>query len=235
MAITDIRKTVLQIINEVQRKLGLAPSASLTANAQTIVMLDYLNDVIDEMVDMGNWRELLLETVTTAVASIDTYSLNVQTSVVVHSISDIYFGNKSASLVQISLEDMRRLTRQSIVGQPSQFTITGTDSNGNPTVQFRPMPDASQDGVTFNALVYQKPRLYTTSDANLIVPLPSRPIVIGLLAKCILDEEGGAPTVHYQQTYAEYVKATNECLQRYTTDTGYHTNFRPSGFRGRRR
>ena len=46
MAITDIRKTVLQIINEVQRKLGLAPSVSLTANAQNIVMLDYLNDVI---------------------------------------------------------------------------------------------------------------------------------------------------------------------------------------------
>ena len=54
MAITDIRFTVLQVVNEVQRKLGLNTTPTLLTNKISIELVDHINDVVSDLSDFGN-------------------------------------------------------------------------------------------------------------------------------------------------------------------------------------
>ena len=54
MTTADIRRDVIGIVNEVERKLGVDESTFLDDTKFTTVLLDFLHDVIDECNDYGN-------------------------------------------------------------------------------------------------------------------------------------------------------------------------------------
>jgi len=236
MAATDIRKTVLQIVQEVHRKIGLNAPASLTANEKAILSVDYLNDVIDEISDYGNWQEVVATSHTTAVGDQQSYSVNVTSNVVIKNIRDIYFGSSSSRLRFETVDDFRRLENSNTSpGEPRQYTIFGTDTNANPILKVNPTPGTSQDGKVMSVLYYEKPRLYTTSDDSIVVPFPSRVVAQGLLYRLLLDQDAGAQRVHTQQARADFVNMLKEAFNRFNGDTGIDKRFRPSrGFRRRR-
>ncbi len=228
----DIRMTVLQIVNEVQRKLGLSPTQTLSANTQSKIMVDYLNDVVNDLSDFGNWIETIATARVTAVSGQRNYSIN--TSANIKNIGDIYFSQRSGALLHIDTGEMRLLTRSTVQGMPTQFTIFKTDSNGNPEIMVRPTPGATQDGGVFSILYFTRPPTYTTSDSSTVVPFPSRVVVLGLLAKMCLDDSGGAPEPQYQEYQNQYLVARKEALNRFKADTGWSVRFRP-GYGGRKR
>lgn len=231
MGIGDVRYTVLQIVNEVQRKLGLSTSA-LTANSLSIDMVDFINDVCNDLSDFGDWQETLVTANVTAVSGKVDYSIN--TSANIKNIGDIYFSQRRGPLRSITIDDMRIMTRVTITGTPSQFTIFGTDVNGNPNIRVRPKPAQAEDGGVFSVLYFVRPPLYTTADTNTVVPFPARVVVLGVLAKALLNESNESPTDHYSKIQADYLSARKEALNRYNGDTGWDIQFAPSRT-GRRR
>lgn len=233
MGIGDIRYTVLQVVQEVFKKLGLNSPSSLTANKLTIQMVDYINDVCDDLSDFGNWQETLVSANVTAVSGQRDY--NIATSANIKNIGDIFFLQGSGPLRNVTVHDMRIMTRSTAVGQPTQFCVFGTDNNGNPSLRVRPTPGQTQDGELFSITYYTRAPKYSTSDAALVIPFPGKIVVAGVLAAQILNESGGAPTDRYKHTYTEYLEGRKEALNRFNGDTGYNIDVAPGGSWGRRR
>lgn len=227
MGIGDIRLTLLQVVNEVQRKLGLNETSTLTTNKLATQMVDFINDTCDELSDFGNWQEMIASANVTAVSGQIDY--NITTSANIKNIGDIYLTNRTGPLRNITVQEMRLLTRvSSQTGTPSQYAVYGTDSNGNPNIRVRPKPDANTDGALFSILYYVRCPQYTTDDTNTIIPFPGQVVVNGVLAKYLLNESGGSPTDHYTKVQQDYLESRKEALNRFNGDTGWDIKFRPS-------
>lgn len=225
MSIGDIRFTVLQTVNEVQRKLGLNTTTTLSANKVSVELVDHINDTVADISDFGNWMEQITTCMITAAVSVRDYTITA--SGVVKNIGDIYLSTRRGPLRSVDIDTMRILTRTTSLGQPSQYCIYGTDSNGNPVLRVRPTPDASQDGSMFSVLYYLKPSLYTTSDAATVIPFPSRVVVLGVLARYTLRESGGAATDLYNMFFNEYLQAKKNAFARFNSATGWDLSFTP--------
>lgn len=233
MGLGDIRFTCLQICNEVQRKLGLATTTSLAANKLSTQIVDFINDICDEMSDFGDWQEALVTANVTAVSGQTDYTVN--TSANIKNIGDIFFSQKRGPMRSISVDDMRILTRTTILGTPTQYTVFGTDANGNPVIRVRPRPAQNEDGGIFSILYYVRAPLFTTSDNSTVVPFPAKVVIKGVLAKVMLNESEGAPTQKYTTLQQDYLSARKEALNRFNGDTGFYTAFVPGSFNRRRR
>lgn len=226
MGISDNRYTVLQIVNETQRRLGLTATASLSTNKQSIQMVDFLNNICNELIDLGNWQEMLVSSNVTAVSGQRDYSIN--TSAQIKNIGDIFFDTKTGPVRHMTVQDMRILTRVTSTGQPTQYTVFGTDVNGNPLLRVRPTPAQSEDGKFFSITYYIRTPNYTTSDGNTLVPFPGNVVTNGVLALAVLNESGGSPTDHYQSLQQDYMESRKEALNRFNGDSGWDINFTPS-------
>lgn len=227
MSLANLRFTVLQVVNEVQRKLGLTPTTTLTQNKIAIELVDHINDVVDDLSDFGNWMETLATSKVTAQSSVRDYVI--QVSGVVKNIGDIYLSTRRGPLRSVDIDTMRILTRTTSLGQPSQYCIFGVDaSSGQPIIRVRPTPDISQDGSMFSILYYKKPSQYTILDTNTVIPFPARVVVSGVLARYTLRESGGAPSEMYQVYQQDYTRGRTEALNRFNADTGWDVSFAPS-------
>ena len=226
MGIGDIRYTVLQTVNEAFRKLGLSTVTTTSSNKLSVQAVDFINDVCNDLSDYGDWQEMLVTANITCVSGQIDYSIN--TSANIKNVGDVYFSQRRRPIRNIAIETMRILTRVTITGTPTQFTIFGTDSNGNPVLRVRPVPAQNEDGGLFSVLYFVRTPLYTTSDDDSIIPFPARIVVLGLMAKITLNESGGAPDNKYQSIYQEYLTARKDALNRFNGDTGWSTSFTPS-------
>jgi hypothetical protein len=237
MALTDVRSDVITIVNEVQRKLGLNTQTTLTATKLTTVLLDFLNDVIDEVSDLGNWPQMFREVNITAQSSVGEYKVAVSSDV--HHVAEITWGGDVAPLEVRTVEDIRRLQRLTSFGVPRQFAITGV-SGTSPKFRTYPVPasaaiaNASANnsaGAVFDIWYYKKPRMYTTADVNAIPAFPARMLVQGVYAKALLEESSGEESPQFVLAYQEYVRMRSEALNRLTTDTGTDMYITPTGGR----
>lgn len=225
MAITDIRMTVLQTVNEVMRKLGLTEVTNLSANKISKELVDHINDAVTDLSDFGNWMEQLATAMVTAISSVRDYTIS--TSGVIKNIGDVYLSTRRGPLSSENIQTMRILTRSTSYGTPSQFCIFGTDSNGNPVIRVRPTPDQQNNGAMFSILYYLKPSLYTLADGSTLIPFPSRVVVLGTLAAYTLRESGGAETPMYQMFYNQFLSQRKEALNRFNSDTGWDVSYTP--------
>lgn len=226
MGVGDVRYTVLQTVQEVFRKLGLNAPSALSDNKLSIQCVDFINDVATELSDFGNWQETMVSANVSSVHAQRDYLIN--TSANVKSIADIYYSQRTGPIGLITIEDMRMMT--SANGMPTQYTLFGTDtSSGNPIIRVRPIPVSGNGfGGYFSILYFTLPPRYTTSDGATIIPFPARIMVLGTLAKAILNESEGAPNDRYTATYNQYLIERKNALNRYKGDTGWNVSFVPS-------
>lgn len=233
MSILAVRKDVIGIINEVERKLAVDESTTLTDRKLTTVLLDFLNDVIDEVSDFADWQQMFREVDVTASSSVATYEIAVSSQV--KNVHEITWGDDIAPLEVRTIEDMRRLQRLSSFGNPRQFAIIGV-SGVNPLFRPYPIPNQSAidndtEGGVFDVAYYKKPSLLLTTDVSAIPAFPSRMLVQGTYAKALLEESGGEPTQEFQTAYAEYIRMRQEAANRFTADTGTDVYLVPTGSR----
>lgn len=234
--LADTRKSYIQLFNEVRRKLGVNEITTLGQDTLGNAMIDYMNDVISEISDFGDWQEMYREesfAFVTANSSTSDWVFN--TSVATKNIHEIQFGAQIAPLHLVTLDDIRRLNRVRSFGVPTQFALVGVDNTttGNPRVRVSPVPTTAQASANFNIAYFKKPSIITTADTSTIPEFPSRMIAQGLLAYTLRDEERGNPTQQWQEEYALFKKMISETFNRFNGDTGSDTVFVPS--RGRRR
>lgn len=232
MSLSDQRLTALEIINEVRGKRKINPVTTLDQDSDSLNCLSYLNDVVSEINDYDNWQEQLREIIVTAQSSVYDYSIPVSAVTVVQNIHEIVFDNQPGEMRMAKIDDMRRLIRTGSTGRPSQWSVNGVDSNGNPKFRVSPIPVSAQDGLYFNVTVYEKPAFITTAQTSAVPPFPGKLVVQGLLAKIVLDESDGEPTTRYQNVKSVYDQMLYESYNRYNGDSGSTVYFRPS--RGRR-
>lgn len=226
MGVGDVRYTVLQVVQEVFRKLGLTAPGTLNANALSIQMVDFVNDICDDLSDFGNWQEMMVSANVSSVNAQRDYVVN--TSANIKNIADIYYSQKSGPMNLVTIEQMRMMT--SANGMPTQFTIFGTDvSTANPVIRVRPVPVSGNGfGGYFSVLYFIRAPLYTTADASTVIPFPGNIVVNGTLAAAILNESEGAPNDRYTATYNKYLEGRKEALNRFKGDTGWNISFVPS-------
>ena len=225
---TDLRLSVIEIVNTIQRRLGVSPTQTLTATKQATVLLELLNQVIDETTDAGDWQELYAETIVTAAAGVGTYVVATTAQAVVKNIYEIRFGSDISPMEVQDIQEIRRLQRLSGRGRPRQFAIVGVDDvTGNPQFRTYPIPATAQSGELFDIAYYRKPPIYTASDINTVPDLPAQLLIQGLYAKALLEENGGEPTAQYQVAYNEYERMRSESLNRFNADTGSDMYFVP--------
>lgn len=228
MAESDFKVTVIGAINEVRRRSKLPPVSSIDQDSDSITKLSYLNDVVSDLSDYGNWQEMYREAIVSVQTSIRDYSVS---GVVVQNINEVAISTRTASLRRQNIDDIRRLQRLNGLGEPNFWSIKGVNSEGNPVITLDRWPTSNETGY-FNIGYYLKPSVYTTADASATVPFPGRVVVQGLLAKTILDESDGEPTARYASNLQIYEDMKNESFNRFNGDTGGSTYFRP-GRRGR--
>lgn len=221
-SINDIRKTNLEIINEVRRKLGMAVVTNTNADSESRAMMDYLNDVIQDINDYGNWKELLRETVVTASTSVQRYTII--TSANIKNIFEISVSGQVASMRLVPLEDMRRFERLSTFGTPRNWTIVGVDNvtTGAPIVAVYPTPVTPV--ANFKVTYFEKlPQYEVSADDSVIPPFPARLIVRGVLAKALQDEtrEGQDAAV----LKAEFDDLLKETYNERNGDSGVNVQF----------
>lgn len=206
-----------------QRKLGLTATAALSTNALSIQLVDFVNDVCNELSDYGNWQEMLISANITAVSGQSDYQIN--TSGNVKNIGDIYFSTRRGPIRNVTIQDMRIMTRVTATGTPTQYCVFGVDAGGNPVIRVRPTPAANEAGSLFSITYYVRTPKYTTASGAVRVPFPGDLMVLGVLAKQILNESGGAITDRYTRTYTDYLQSTKETLNRFNSDTGWDVSF----------
>lgn len=217
MAITDLQQTAIQLVNRVQRKLGLTTTASLTTTRHATVLLDLLNEVVSEVADAGDWNEMFREVDTTAVSSTADYEVNVSAAVVIHHIHEIRYNTQTSPMFLRSIEDIRRLDRPRRYGESRHFAIVGAGSAGNPIFRVSPVPTTA---VPYHVAYYEKPVLYATTDTNTRIPFPADVLFQGLYAKALLEENEGVETPQFGKAYKEYERMRERALARHTSDTG---------------
>ena len=228
MAESDFKTTVLGAINEVRKKNKLPPVTSVDQDSDSLTKLAYLNDVVADLSDHGNWQELYREAIVSVVASVRDYGVS---GVVVQNINEVAISTRTAALPYRNLEDIRQLQRLNSTGAPNFWSIKGTNSEGNPIVTVDRWPTASDTGY-FNIGYYLKPPVYVTADGATTIPFPSRVVVQGLLTKTILDESDGEGGNRFAINNQIYEDMKQQSFNRFNGDTGGTTYFRP-GRRGR--
>lgn len=223
MAETDFKVTVIGAINEARKKSKLSTVATLDADSDALVKLQYLNDVISELSDYSNWQELYREAIVSVATSVRDYAVS---GVVVQNIHEVALSTRSSPLQRKSIDDIRQLQRMDNTGAPNSWCVKGVTSEGNPKITVDRWPTSNETGY-FNIGYYLKPSVYTTADASATVPFPGRLVVQGLLTKAILDESDGEPTQRYAANLQLYEDMKNETYNRFNGDTGGTIHFRP--------
>lgn len=235
MASTDIRKSVLGIINETREKFALDTVSALSADKEAKLMTNLLNDVIDEVSDYGDWKETLrAEIIVTASSSVFDYT--VETSALVKNIHEIAFDDEISPMWLTTLDDILRLNRSGGFSRPRQWAIIGVDSYANPKIRVFPTPGTNENNKTFKVTFYKKPRLYSysvTADSSAVPFFPSRVLVAGLVAAKSLEESGGVPTQQYIVYKKNFDDMLREAYNRFNADSGSNTQFKPTFGRSR--
>ena len=223
-------KTVLEIINEVQRKLGLNVTATVSETKHARALLQWLNEVVAELSDFGPFQEVYREVNVTAQTSVATYTIVPASGMFVGRVYEIAFQGDTAPLQVRTIEDIRRLSRLESVGRPRQYTLKGVNASGHPQFETYPVTSSTYNGRTFNCAIYIKPPDYTDADGAEQVPFAANVVIKGLYAKALLDEAGGEATNQYKMAYQEYLDGRQAALNRLTGNTGVDTYLVPGRF-----
>lgn len=222
--VTNVRQTVLQIINDVQRKLGFNATTTLTATKQATVLLRFLNETIAECEDAGDWLEMYETHSVTAQSSVAQYT--VDASAQVHHVYEIHWPTIPSPMEPVSISRMRMFSKISSFGTPRHFSLDDVDdSTGQPMFTVFPVPTTAR---AFDVGFYEKHPLYDTSDTGETPKFPANVLIQGTYAKALLDENGGEPTRQFEWAYQEYVKLRSEAMNRFTSDTGTDVYMQPS-------
>jgi hypothetical protein len=227
MALDDFKVTVIGAINEVREKTKLTRVTTLDQDSDSLTKLKYLNDVIADLSDYGNWQEQYREYVVSIQASVANYAVS---GIVVQNIHEVAISTRTAELRKADLDDIRRLQRNGTRGEPTQWAIKGINGEGNPVITTYPL--ARNSSGFFTIVVYEKPSVYATANASATIPFPGRVVVQGLLTEVILDESDGEPSSRYLANVEKYEAMKRESFNRFNGDTGSTVYFRPG--RGRR-
>ena len=224
MALTDVYKDVITIVNEVERKLGINESTRIDQTKTTKLLVDFLNDTIDECNDYGDWPQMYRTSTVSASASVESYEIAV--SAQIKNVFDVYFDTDKTPLIAVGVAEIRRLQKTRSFGKPRFFCMVDV-SGVNMNMRTSPIPVSAQQGLLFDLAYYKKNRIYSavTADSTAVPLFPAKVLIHGVYVKAMLEESGQQRTAEVQSAEQDYKRARQEALNRMQADTAKDVTF----------
>jgi hypothetical protein len=178
----------IQLVNSVLRRLRETEVSSVSDNAYSKLIGDFVNDAKRNVEDAYNWNSL--SDTLTAVTATDIFNYVLVGSQqrfrvidVLNDTSDVVVRNASTRWM-----NQQFLLNPTQKGSPQYYNFNGTDANGDTQVDLFPVPNGVYN-IRFNVILPQ-PLLDADSD-NLLVP--SEPVIFLAYAKALAErgEDGG--------------------------------------------
>lgn len=198
--------TYLEIVNSVLRRLREGEVSSVSDNAYSKMIGDFVNDSKRTVEDAYRWNALTETLTATTAQSIFNYTLtnSGQRFKVIDVLNDT--SNWFLREAPTSWMNQQFLLATGTTGSPQYYNFNGVDSNGDTQVDVFPIPDGVYN-VRFNLYIPQ-PALVNNTDALLV---PSEPVVFLAYARALAErgEDGGLASSEaaalYRQSLADAI------------------------------
>jgi hypothetical protein len=178
----------IQLVNSVLRRLRETEVSSVSDNAYSKLIGEFVNDAKRNVEDSYNWNSL--SDTLTAVTATDIFNYVLVGSQqrfrvidVLNDTSDVIVRNASTRWM-----NQQFLLNPTQKGSPQYYNFNGTDANGDTQVDLFPVPNGVYN-IRFNVILPQ-PQLVADAD-NLLVPF--EPVIFLAYAKALAErgEDGG--------------------------------------------
>jgi hypothetical protein len=198
--------TYLELVNSVLRRLRETEVSSVSDNAYSKMIGEFVNDAKRNVEDAYPWNALSETLSATTTADIFNYVLtgSGQRFRIIDVLNDT--SNSMLTLAPTKWMDEKFLLTTAAKGSPAYFNFNGVNSNGDTQVDLYPIPNGAYD-IRFNII---KPTLpLTTNSSRLLVV--EEPVIFLAYAKALAErgEDGGLATneayVLYQQSLADAI------------------------------
>lgn len=196
----------IQLVNNVLRRLRESEVSSVTDNAYSKMIGDFVNDAKRQVEDAYNWNSLSDTLTATTIAGIFNYVL--EGSGQRFRMIDVINDTNNYVLKNATTAYMNRLflVNTGTNGQPIYYNFNGTDANGDTQVDIYPIPDTAYD-IRFNMILPQ-PLLSNNSD---VLKVPHEPVIYLAYAKALAErgEDGGLAS---NEAYGLYKQSLSDAI-----------------------
>ena len=191
--------TYLQMVNSVLRRLRETEVSSVTDNAYSTMVGEFVNDAKRTVEDSYNWNALY-DTLS-ATTTNDVFNYVLEGSGQRFRVIDVINENEKVVLTEMPTSKMTQMFLFAPVkGVPFYYNFNGTDTNGDTQVDVFPIPDAAYN-IRFNIVLPQVP-LANNAD---VIKVPAEPVVFLAYAKALAErgEDGGIASNEAAQMYRQ--------------------------------
>ena len=192
--------TYLQLVNSVLRRLRETEVSSVSDNAYSKMIGDFVNDSKRMVEDSYNWNALYDTLSATTTGDIFNYVLtgSGQRFRVVDVINDT--SNWFLKEGSTQWFDEQYLINNTPTGSPTHFNFNGVDANGDTQVDLFPIPDGVYN-IRFN-IVLPQPLLENNTD---VLKVPYEPVIFLAYARALAErgEDGGLASSEAAQLYKQ--------------------------------
>ena len=192
--------TYLQMVNSVLRRLRETEVSSVSDNAYSKMIGEFVNDAKRTVEDSYNWNALYDTLSATTSSDVFNYVLvgagqRFRVVDVLNDTSNWFLQEKSTQWF-----DQQFLLTTPSKGSPQFYNFNGVDSNGDTQVDLYPIPNGTYD-VRFNVVL---PQAALTNNAD-VIKVPSEPVVFLAYARALAErgEDGGLASGEAAQLYRQ--------------------------------
>jgi hypothetical protein len=196
----------VQLVNSVLRRLRETEVSSVTDNAYSKLIGEFINDAKRQAEDAYPWNALSDTLTTTTSNTVFNYVLTgsgqrFRVIDVLNDTSNIIVNNATTRWMneQFLLTSVQK-------GSPAYYNFNGTDSNGDTKVDLFPIPDGVYE-LKFNII---KPQVALSVDADTLL-IPSEPVIFNATARAMAErgEDGGIAS---GEMYAIYKQSLADAI-----------------------
>jgi hypothetical protein len=181
----------IQLVNAVLRRLRETEVSSVSDNAYSKLIGDFVNDAKRNVEDAYNWNSL--SDTLTAVTADGIFNYVLVGSGQRFRVIDVLNDTSDIEVLGASTRWMNQqfLLNPTHKGTPSYYNFNGVDSNGDTQVDLFPIPNGVYN-VRFNVIL---PQPLLSADADILL-VPYEPVIFLAYAKALAErgEDGGLPS-----------------------------------------
>ena len=186
--------TYLELVNAVLRRLRETEVSTVSENAYSALIGDFINDSKSRIENSWDWSALRTTLSVATSTGVFNYALtgsqnNIKILDVINDTSNFFMVYKTSSWMNNVF-----LNSEPASSSPLYYSFNGVNSNGDTLVDLYPIPNGAYD-LRFNSILRTSDLVQDTD----ILTVPSRPVIHAALALAARErgETGGTSTPEY--------------------------------------
>ena len=178
----------IELVNSVLRRLRETEVSSVTDNAYSKMIGDFVNDAKRQVEDAYPWNAL--SDTLTAVTGANVFNYVLVGSGQRFKVIDVLNDTSNNILINAPTRwmDEKFLLTSPQTGSPAYYNFNGLNANGDTQVDLYPIPNGIYD-IRFNII---KPQVLLSANADILL-VPYEPVIFGATARAMAErgEDGG--------------------------------------------